>query len=91
MLKTIKDLVKQGKYRFTFKAELEMARCWLEGEDILDAILNAQQIDKVENSYNPYTNHSEKLYIIKNHGLYVKGKVVDNFIIISCKFDTDTR
>jgi hypothetical protein len=88
-LETIQELVRNGQYRFTFKAELEMARCWLEGDEVIDAILDAEKIDKIENSYNPYTNRSEKLYVIKNYAFYIKGKVTDQFVIISCKFDTD--
>jgi len=91
MLETIKKLVQEGKYRFTFKAELEMARDWIESEEILEAILDAEDIDKVLHSYNPYTNKSEKLYVIKNYGFYIKGKVVKNFVIISAKLDTSSN
>jgi hypothetical protein len=92
MLKKIKKLIESGKYRFTFKAELEITSCWITGEEALNTVINASKIDKIENSYNKYTNKSEKLYIFKKSGFYVKGKLSDNcFIIISCKFDTDSK
>ena len=87
MLKKIQKLVEEEKYRFTFKAELEMARDWIESNEVLQAILDAKKIDKVINSYNLYRDRSEKLYVIKNYGLYIKGKVESDLVIISAKLD----
>ena len=90
-LKKIKRLILDGRVKFTLKAELELDQS-LDKRDVYESILNADGIDKVLNSTNPYTGKKEKLYIIQgptydNILIYTKGKVFENklYILISSK------
>ena len=90
-LKKIKRLILDGQVKFTLKAELELDEN-LDKRDVYESILNAEEIYKVLNSTNPYTEKKEKLYIIKgptydNILIYTKGKIFNNelYILISSK------
>lgn len=100
ILKSIKDCILAGNYRFTEKAQNEMQFDNLSYIDILESIVNAQFITKKIKSTNPTTKEKEVLYIIKSFcysGLliYTKGKLkkLKNktifYILISSKKGTD--
>ncbi len=81
-LKRIKRLLLAGRYFFTDKATIERERDGLSEEDVVEAIMNAQGIQKVINSNSPNRSEKrEKLYVILSFTfdgvlVYTKGKIV---------------
>lgn len=96
----IKRLVLQGRIRFTAKAKEEMQADDLQAMEVIEAIVNAETIDKVLRSHSPHRSHpSEKLYVIKSYSyqgtpIYTKGKIAREgekevfYILISAKLRT---
>lgn len=95
-LVAIKRLCRADRVAFTAKAELEMERDDLDEEDVVEAILNADTIQKRLRSQNPDTGLRETLYVIESTNwdgipVYTKGKIVresdgDRFyVLISSK------
>ena len=82
ILKRIKRLLLSGRYFFTDKATVERERDGLSEEDIVEAIINAQSIQKVINSQSPHRREKrEKRYVILSFTfdgvlVYTKGKIV---------------
>jgi hypothetical protein len=98
ILKRIKRLILTGRYIFTEKATIERERDQLSAEDILEAIMNAQDIYKTINSRSPYRQgRREKLYVILSFTydgilIYTKGKIAKDrdgldkfYVLISSK------
>jgi len=94
-LVAIKRLCRADRVAFTAKAELELERDEL-NESVMEAILNAESIQKRLRSQNPETGLRETLYVIESTNwdgllIYTKGKIVrepdgDRFyILISSK------
>jgi|CXWL01.1.fsa_nt_gi hypothetical protein len=95
-LVAIKRLCRADRIAFTIKAEIELERDDLDEEDVVEAILNADSIEKRLRSLNPRTGLRETLYVIESANwdgvlIYTKGKIVresdgDRFyILISSK------
>ena len=100
VLQRIKHLIVRGRYRFTYKALIELHADGLEPEDALESILNAQAIKKTIRSRRPDRVESrEKLYVIENFTyrgtlIYTKGKIAREageeiyYLLISSKRST---
>jgi hypothetical protein len=95
-LVAIKRLCQAGRVVFTAKAEIELDRDDLTHQDVVEAILNADRINKRLRSANPATGRRETLYVILSTNwegvpVYTKGKIArepdgDRFyILISSK------
>ncbi len=96
-LALIKRLVLRGRIRFTEKARHEMAVDALTTDDVVEAIVSADRIDKVIRSSSPKRRaRNEKLYIIKGRtfdgtAIYTKGTISREsgeevfYILISAK------
>jgi len=95
-LVAIKRLCRADRVAFTAKAELELIRDALTEDDVIEAILNADAIQKRLRSQNPQTGLRETLYVIESTNwdgllIYTKGKIEHEpdgdryYILISSK------
>jgi hypothetical protein len=95
-LAAIKRLCRADRVAFTAKADMELDRDHLSRDDVIEAILSAQAIDKRLRSTNPRTGQRETLYVIESRNwsgtlIYTKGKITrepdgDRFyVLISSK------
>lgn len=100
VLQRIKRLALFGRVEFTEKALLELELDGLQEDEVIEALVNAQRIDKVIRSKSRSRRSShEKLYIIKSvsYGgtyIYTKGTIVRHaegdvfYILVSSKIAT---
>lgn len=85
MLFRIRRLILKGQYLFTEKADTEILLSSITREDVLEAIMNARQVDKTMRTTSfGKTHKNEKVYVIRgftynNILIYTKGtiKIVD--------------
>jgi hypothetical protein len=81
ILARIQRLVLQDKVLFTAKAQAEMDLDGLTDDDVVEALLNAEDIDKVVRSKSRWRRKSrDRLYIIKSAtfdgtAIYTKGAI----------------
>lgn len=64
VLKRIKRLLLSGRYFFTDKATVERERDGLSEEDVVEAIINAQSIQKTINSQSPIEKRSVRSFTL---------------------------
>lgn len=64
VLKRIKRLLLSGRYFFTDKATVERERDGLSEEDVVEAIINAQSIQKTTNSQSPIEKRSVRSFTL---------------------------
>lgn len=64
VLKRIKGLLLSGRYFFTDKATVERERDGLSEEDVVEAIINAQSIQKTINSQSPIEKRSVRSFTL---------------------------
>src|SRR5689334_4711110 len=99
ILVAIKRLCQAGNVVFTAKAEIELDRDGLTEQDVIEAIFNADRIQKRLRSTNSATGRRETLYVIESNTwdgvpIYTKGKIVPDpegdrfYVLISSKRST---
>ena len=82
VLSRIKRAVFAGRFEVSEKARIEMFCDGLDDQDLVEAIANANRIDKTLRSVNPISGRRERLYVIisrtlRGIRLYTKGKFVE--------------
>ncbi len=98
-LARIKRLVLWGQVLFTLKAQFELEEAGLSEEEVVEAILSADEISKTLRSRNPQSHRRELLYVIEGDTfdgvtLYTKGKILHDqgedvfYVLISSKRST---